>query len=62
MWKECLPLLFLTRKECRAYIDSNYGYIRDRYDLKQPPHNWRMPKAVKVEVILKEVTRTGGLG
>ena len=55
MWKDCLPLLFVTRKECRAYIDSNYGYIRDQYDLQNPPHNWRMPKAVKVKVILKEV-------
>ena len=55
MWKDCLPLLFVTRKECRAYIFSNYDYIRDQYDLQNPPHNWRMPKAVKVKVILKEV-------
>lgn len=48
------PLLFPTKAKAKAYIDDKWGYIRDRPDLRRPPHNWRMPKAVKVEVILRE--------
>jgi hypothetical protein len=45
--------LFRTRRECRAFIDDEYGYIRKRPDLRVEPHGWRVPKAVRVEV--KEV-------
>lgn len=58
MWKDCMPLLFLTRKEAREYIHDEYGYIKHRKDLRSPPHNWRLPRAIRVNVILEEVRRT----
>jgi hypothetical protein len=45
--------LFRNRRECRAYITREWGYIRSRPDLLAEPHGWRIPKAVRVEV--KEV-------
>lgn len=42
--------LFRTRAGCRAYIEDRYGYIRTRPDLRRPPFNWRMPRAVRVAV------------
>jgi len=45
-----LPLLFRTRAEARAWILKNYGYIKTRKDLREPPHNWRVPLAVRVKV------------
>lgn len=45
------PQLFRTRRECRAWIEEHHGYIRTREDLRRPPHNWRMPRAVKVDVV-----------
>lgn len=55
LWNNCETLLFHKRKEARNYIDSSYGYMRDRKDLRRPPFNWRMPKAVRVQVILKQI-------
>lgn len=55
MWQDCNPLLFDSREKARIYIDANYGYIRKRADLRRPPFNWRMPKAVKIEVSIKEI-------
>jgi hypothetical protein len=43
-------LLFRTRRECRAWIAQNFGYIKQRKDLRSEPHGWRMPKAVQVEI------------
>ena len=57
MWDDGMPLLFETCREARIYIDGRYGYIRDRKDLRGPPCNWHMAKAVRVEVILKELTK-----
>lgn len=54
MWDCCKPLLFFRRQDARKYIESEYGYIKHRKDLRSPPHNWRLPKAVKVEVIIRE--------
>jgi hypothetical protein len=42
--------LFMTRKECRNWISKHYGYIKDRRDLREEPHGWRVPIAVKVRV------------
>jgi hypothetical protein len=42
--------LYRTRRECRAFIEERYGYIRDRPDLLGEPHGWFMPRAVRVEV------------
>ena len=42
------PLLFRTRRQARAYRDEHFGYIRNRPDLKAEPHEWKLPKVVKV--------------
>jgi len=52
LYDNCLPVLFRTRRECREYIEREYGYIKDRKDLRGEPHGWRLPKAVKVGVVL----------
>lgn len=46
----CTPVLFRTRKDAKAWIDREYGYIRSRADLRKEPHGWRMPVPVKVTV------------
>ncbi len=51
LYENLLPALFRTRRECREFINLKYGYIRDRPDLQQEPHGWRVPKAVKVKLI-----------
>jgi hypothetical protein len=48
------PLLFNTRAKARKYIENKWGYIRTREDLRRPPHSWRMPIAVRVEVSFRE--------
>ena len=50
MFNDRLPLLFVTRREARAYARQKYGYIRDRLDLRREPCGWRMPRPVKVVV------------
>lgn len=42
--------LFPTRKLCRAYIERTMGETCRRPDLRQPPFNFRMPRAVRVTV------------
>lgn len=54
MWNGATPHLFITRREAREYIEKDYGYIKTRPDLRNAPHYWRLPKAVKVEIMLKE--------
>ena len=51
IYRDLLPALFRTRRECRDFIRENYGYIEHRDDLRSEPHGWRLPKAVKVLVI-----------
>ena len=51
MYEDCLPVLRRTRREAREYINSKYGYIRERPDLRAEPHGWMIPRAVKVAVI-----------
>ena len=55
MNEDCLPKLFRTRRECRTWIKENYGYIKNRPDLRKYPHGWRLPKAIKVKI-----TQEGG--
>ncbi len=45
-----LSMLFHTRRECRAHIEQEYGYIRTRSDLRAEPHGWKMPVATRVLV------------
>lgn len=51
MWSNRLPVIFRSRRECREWIDREYGYIRKRPDLQREPHCWRVPKPVKVELL-----------
>lgn len=46
------PMLFPTRRECREYIRLKYEYIKSRPDLQAEPHGWRMPRAVKIELVI----------
>lgn len=55
IWKYPMPLLFTTRLSALRYAREEYGYIATRKDLRSPPHNWRMPRPVRVEVKLKEL-------
>lgn len=45
---------FRTRAEARAYRDENFGYFRDRPDLRAEPHGWKMPQVVKVVLSIQE--------
>ena len=45
--------LFRTRAEALHFRDLKFGYIKDRPDLKAEPHGWRMPKVVRVDVIIR---------
>ena len=54
-WHDCLPLLFVTKAEATRYIRQTWGYIATRSDLRRPPHNWRMPRPVRVRVVLEVV-------
>lgn len=50
-----VPLLFNTRREAREFIETNYGYIRQRDDLKNDPHGWKVPIPVRVKVTVEEI-------
>jgi len=52
LYSNYLPALFRTRRECREFIKEEYGYIKDRDDLRKEPHGWRLPRAVKVQVVI----------
>ena len=47
-----VPALFSTRREAREWTNEIYGYIRSRQDLRSEPHGWRVPKAVKIDVVV----------
>ncbi len=51
IWNAGLPVLFITRKSAREYVDSRYGYIRHREDLRNAPHGWRLPMPVRVRIV-----------
>jgi hypothetical protein len=48
MYEDLMPVLFLTRKDARAWIERKFGYIRTREDLRRAPHCWRLPVPVRV--------------
>lgn len=56
IWDGGMPLLFHRRDACRAYIKKRFGYIAGRKDLRAEPHGWRMPKPVRVRVVLEPVS------
>lgn len=49
-----LPIIFRTRAEAQTFIRQTYGYIAKRPDLRREPHGWKMPKAVRVRIIVEE--------
>ena len=48
-------MLFKTRALARVHIRKHYAYIRQRSDLRQEPHGWKMPVAVRVSVEVREI-------
>lgn len=48
IYRNCIPVLFRTRREARIFIHKEYGYIKTRHDLRNEPHGWRLPRAVRV--------------
>lgn len=55
VFENCMPKLFHKRSEARKFIQDKYGYIKTRKDLREYPHYWRLPKAVKVSVNIEQV-------
>ena len=51
IFENCLPVLFTTRKEARAFNQEKYGYIKLRKDLRTEPHGWRLPREIRVKII-----------
>ena len=45
--------LFRTRRDCRRFIAEEFGYIRQRPDLRAEPHGWMVPRAVRVTIAEK---------
>lgn len=43
-------LLFSTRAAARSYRQEEFGYIRERPDLRAEPHGWKFPQIVRVRV------------
>lgn len=54
MYKDGLPLLFVTKKKATEWIHHNYGYIARRKDLRAEPHGWRMPQAVRAFITTEQ--------
>ena len=44
------PILFKTKAAAQRWIKQNFGYIASRRDLRNAPHYWRMPVAVRVKL------------
>lgn len=57
--RHCIPLLFKTKREASVCIRQDFGYITKRSDLRKPPHNWRMPKPVRVTVTVDTLELEG---
>lgn len=45
-----IPAMFNSRAEARAFIEDNFGYIRERKDLQDYPHGWKMPIPVRITI------------
>lgn len=53
MYENLLPVLFTCRSECMGWIKSRYGYIATRPDLRRDPFFWRMPRPVRVKIVVE---------
>lgn len=47
-------LYFNTREEARIYKEKTFGYIKNRPDLKEEPHGWKIPKVIKVRIAVEK--------
>ena len=55
-WHETINVgLFPTRQAARDFNKAQYGYIKERGDLRAEPHGWKMPQVVKAKLSLIEV-------
>ena len=52
--RDCVPILFRTRREAREYVQKYYGYIKHRKDSHNELHGWRLPKPVRVEIRVRQ--------
>jgi len=52
--RNCVPVLFKTRKEARDFNREYYGYIKGRQDLRAEPHGWKMPLPIKVTIKVEQ--------
>ncbi len=57
LWDEGQPLFFRTRWETRDWIRVHHGYLKERPDLRQEPHGWRMPQAVRITIDVRREER-----
>ena len=48
------PMIYLTRRRAEAAMRASYRYIATRKDLRRAPHQWRLPRIVKVRVRIDE--------
>lgn len=55
IFEECMPKLFIRKKDAMEFIKVRFGYIAKRKDLRAEPHGWRMPKPVKVKVKISQM-------
>jgi len=55
--ERCIPAIFRTRREARDFAKSRFRYFKDRPDLRAPPHSWRMPRVVRVRVVVEETSK-----
>jgi len=46
------PMLFKTRSEARKFAQEKYDYTKNRKDLRDYPHYWRMPKPCRITGIM----------
>jgi hypothetical protein len=53
IYENRLPVLFRTRREAREYANKRFGYIKTRPDLRREPFCDRMPKPVRVRVVME---------
>ena len=46
-------MAFATRAAARRHINENYACF-SRPDLRAEPHGWKMPKAVRVKIMIEQ--------
>lgn len=51
-WKNGTPALFHTKTKAAKWAKEHYGYIATRKDLRNEPHGWKMPKPIRVQMVV----------